>query len=153
MLRTLLFKQTYLWIWEMTGEIKDIAIKSSTDWLEEYRLPTYKTRKWASVKSLQKIVVFRQTFSWIWELAEEEITWMNSQICILCGFKIWFNFELLRLRFDKQFFFWIFQNNPVLVNMMKRFSLVIQYKLWLNSKFLKFLSSILLSDFAFFNKG
>ena len=107
----------------------DIAIKSSTDWLEEYRLPTYKTRKWASVKSLQKIVVFRQTFSWIWELAEEEITWMNSQICILCGFNIWFNFELLRLRFDKQFFFWIFQNNPVLVNMMKRFSLVIQYKL------------------------
>ena len=35
----------------MAGDEKGIAVKSSTNRLQEYLLPTYKTKKWASVES------------------------------------------------------------------------------------------------------
>ena len=58
------------------------------------------------LKALQGIVVSRQTSLRIWEMTEkenkgkDEITLNNSAMVMLCGFKIWFNSQILTHLFD-----------------------------------------------------
>ena len=76
---------------------------------------------------------------------------------ILCHFSLWFNLLLSKLTDSIQDTI-LFSNSlesfniPVLINLLKHFSIAIQYKLWLKSKFLSFMNLIVLSVFDFLNQ-
>ena len=120
-----------------------------------------KRRKWAVDGAIAKKIWYQDRLhlkyeKWLDEKERKEVTSNNYLMVILCHFSLWFNLSFSKLTDSIQDTI-LFSNSlesfniPVLINLLKHFSIAIQYKLWLKSKFFSFMNLIVLSVLDFLN--